>query len=182
MSNTGPLCRNAQSCIRTSSPASRRWHGQSLCPNCLVSLEIQPRWSGLLTSIVSDAHQKYSCTVRSIGGLQHLPPQMKNHGLNEEKPYRRKNNLSIELSDVNVWLVRILTTECKSLKRVETCQKNHFNFWLFVMLTHSSDLIFQTIFTLWIYIYIRVICSALNPWLFICIWMTSFLSRIWKDT
>ncbi len=99
------------------------------------------------------ACQKYSCTVRSIGGLWHSPPRMKNHGLNEEKPYRRKNNLSIESSEVSVWLVRILTTKCKSLKRVETCQKNHFNFWLFVVLTCSSDLIFQTIFTLWIYVY-----------------------------
>ncbi len=128
------------------------------------------------------ACQKYSCTVWSIGGLRHLPPLMKNHGLNEEKPYRRKNNLSIESSEVNVWLVWILPTKCKSLKRVETCQKNHFTFWLFIMLTCSSDLIFQMVFTLWIYIYIRVICSALNPWLFICIWMTSFLSRIWRDT
>ncbi len=42
-----------------------------------------------------------------------------------------KNNLSIESSEVNVWLVWILTTKRKSLKRVETCQKKHFNFWLF---------------------------------------------------
>jgi hypothetical protein len=124
--------------------------------------------------------QKYSCTVRSIGGLRHSPPWMKNHGLNEEKPYRRYNNLSIESSEVNVWLVWILTTKSKSLKRVETCQKDHFTFWLFVMLTRSSVLIFQTVFTLWIYIYIHVIFSTLNPWLFIRIWMMLFLSRIWK--
>jgi hypothetical protein len=99
------------------------------------------------------ARQKYSCTVRSISGLQHSPPQMKNHGFNEGKPYRRKNNLSIESSEVNMWLVRILTTKRKSLKRVETCQKKCFTFWLFVMLTRSSDLIFQMVFTLWIYIY-----------------------------
>jgi hypothetical protein len=42
-----------------------------------------------------------------------------------------KNNLSIESSEVNVWLVWILTTKRKSLKRVETCQKKHFTFWLF---------------------------------------------------
>ena len=77
-------------------------------------------------------------------------------------------------------LAWILTTKCKSLKRVETCQKDHFTFWLFVMLTRSSVLIFQTVFTLWIYIYIHVIFSTLNPWLFIRIWMMLFLSRIWK--
>jgi hypothetical protein len=32
------------------------------------------------------------------------------HGLNEEKTLKEKNDLSIELSEVNVWLVRILTT------------------------------------------------------------------------
>ncbi len=54
---------------------------------------------------------------------------MKNHhGLNEEKTLKEKN-LSTELSEVNVWLVWILTTKRKSLKRVETCQKKkHFNF------------------------------------------------------
>jgi hypothetical protein len=92
------------------------------------------QWSGLITRIASDlcqACQKYPCTVRSIFGLQHLPPRMKNHhGLNEEKNSYEKNNLSIESSDVNVWLVWILTTKHKSLKRVETCQK-HFNSWLF---------------------------------------------------
>ncbi len=93
-----------------------------------------------------------------------------------------KKNLSIELNEVNVWLVWILTTKCKSLKRVETCQKKHFTFWLFAMLTCSSDLILQTVFTLWIYIYIRLICSAFNPWLFIHLWMMLFLSRVWKDT
>ncbi len=35
-------------------------------------------------------------------------------------------------------------------------------------------------FTLWIYI--LLICFALKPWLFICIWMMSLLSRVWKDT
>ncbi len=48
-----------------------------------------------------------------------------------KKPYRRKNNLSIESSEVYVWLVWILTTKRKSLKRVETCQKKFFTFWLF---------------------------------------------------
>ncbi len=55
---------------------------------------------------------------------------------------------------MNVWLVWILSTKRKSLKRVETCQKKRFTFWLFAMLTHSSDLIFQMVFTLWIHIYL----------------------------
>jgi hypothetical protein len=55
-----------------------------------------------------------------------LPPRLKNHGLNEEKPYRKKNNLSIESNEVNVWLVWILTTKRKSLKRVETCHEKYF--------------------------------------------------------
>ncbi len=60
-------------------------------------------------------------------GLNGDTGALKNHELNEEKPYRKKN-LSIESSEVNVWLVWILTTKHKSLKRVETCQKKHFNF------------------------------------------------------
>ncbi len=55
---------------------------------------------------------------------------MKNHGLNEGKTLKEKK-LSIELSEMYVWLVWVLTTKRKSLKRVETCQKKHFNFWLF---------------------------------------------------
>ncbi len=93
-----------------------------------------------------------------------------------------KNNLSIEFSEVNVWLLWILTTNCKSLKRVETCQKKHFNFWLFFYVNLFFRINLQTVFTLWIYIYIFLICSALNRWLFIFIWMMLFWSRVWKDT
>ncbi len=94
-----------------------------------------------------------------------------------------KNNLSIESNEVNVWLVRLLTTKLKSLKRVETCHEKYFTLWLFLMLTCSSDSIFlNSFYSLDIYIYICVICSTLNYWLFICIWMTLFLSRVWKDT
>jgi hypothetical protein len=57
-----------------------------------------------------------------------LPPRMKSHGLNEEKTLYEKKVLSIESSEVYVWLVWILTTKCKSLKRVETCQKKFFTF------------------------------------------------------
>ncbi len=92
-----------------------------------------------------------------------------------------EKGLSIELSEVNLWLVWILTTKCKSLKRVETCQKKHFNSWLFFYV----NLFFQNQSSNSFYsldIYILLICSALNPWLFICIWMTLFWSRVWKDT
>jgi hypothetical protein len=37
-----------------------------------------------------------------------------------------KNNLSIELNEVNVRLVWILATKRKSLKKVETCHEKYF--------------------------------------------------------
>ena len=120
-----PACSPAQSCMQSSIETMRCW-AQHLRPDSAV-------WPVHMYCIwPCQARQKYSCTVRSIIGLQHLPPWMKNqHGLNEEKNPYRKNNLSIESSEVNVWLVWILTTKRKSLKRVETCQKKHFNSWLF---------------------------------------------------
>jgi hypothetical protein len=70
----------------------------------LISLEIKPRWSGLFSRIASDL------VGHGIIGLQHLPPRMKNqHGLNEQKTLQEKNNLSIESSEVHVWVVWILT-------------------------------------------------------------------------
>jgi hypothetical protein len=42
-----------------------------------------------------------------------------------KKTYGKKIT-SIELSEVYVWLVWILTTKCKSLMRVETCQEKYF--------------------------------------------------------
>jgi hypothetical protein len=60
--------------------------------------------SGPITCLASDlsrACRKYGCTVQCIIGLHHSPPQMKNqHRLNEEKTLIRKNDLSIEVSDV----------------------------------------------------------------------------------
>ncbi len=99
------------------------------------------------------ACQKYSCTLWSIGGLQHLPPQMKNHhGLNEEKTLLEKI-FSIELSEVYVWLVWILTTKCKSLKRVETCQEKYFTLWLFFYVNSFFRFDLQSVLLSW-YIYI----------------------------
>ncbi len=127
------------------------------------------------------ACQKYSCTVQSIGGLRHSPPRTKNHGLKEENTLLEKMT-SIELSEVYVWLVWILTTKHKSLMRVETCQEKYFTLWLFFYVNSLFRFNPQTVF-LSGYVYISVlICSALNPWLFIHIWMTLFLSRVWKDT
>ncbi len=57
-----------------------------------------------------------------------LAPTNEESWAHEEKTLWEKSNLSIELSEVYVWLVWILTTKCKSLKRVETCQKNFFTF------------------------------------------------------
>ncbi len=112
------------------SPALRQWCGKSLCPKL-------PHLFGNPALMVWPPHtccvwpcqvpKKYFCTVPSIISIRHLPPQMKYHGLNEEKTHLGKNNLSIELSEVNVWLVWILTTKGKSLTRVETCQKKAFH-------------------------------------------------------
>jgi hypothetical protein len=44
-----------------------------------------------------------------------LAPRMKHHGLNEEKNLIGKKQPSIELSEVYVWLVWILTTISVSL-------------------------------------------------------------------
>ncbi len=151
MSNTEHLRRNAQFCIRTSSPALRQWHGESL--PCLLGDPALIAWPPHTYCVWPCwAHQKYSCTERSMIGLCHLPPQMKNqHGLNEEKPYRKKN-LSIELSKVKVWLAWILTTKCKSLKRVETCQRSISISDCFAMLTCYFRINLQMVFTLQIYI------------------------------
>ncbi len=78
-------------------------------------------------------------------------------GSMRKKPYRRKITLYWVGWSVRVVSFWVLTTMRKSLKRVETCQNNHFIFWLFAMLTRFSDLIFQAVFTLWIYVYISVL-------------------------
>jgi hypothetical protein len=90
--------------------------------------------------------------------------------------------LSIESSDVGVWLVWILTTKCKSLKRVETCQKRAFHFisGCYVNPFFRFNLP-KSFYSLHVYMY-PLICSTLNPWLFICIWMMLLLSRTLKDT
>ncbi len=70
MSNIEHLCRNAQSCIRTSSPASRQWCGESL--PCLFGNPALMVWPPHTHRVwPCQARQKYSCTVRSIIGLQH---------------------------------------------------------------------------------------------------------------
>jgi hypothetical protein len=119
--------------------------------------------------------QKYSCTVRSIGGLRHLPPQMKNHGLNEEKKLQEKIT-SIELSEVYVWLVWILTDKHKSLKRVETCQEKYFTLWLFSMLTRSSDLIIKwCLLSGYIYISVQFVSHWTLDCSFVFEWRCSYL-------
>ncbi len=67
-----------------------------------------------------------------------------------KKPYRKKQ-FSIEPSEVNVCSVWILTTKRKSLKRVETCQKKHFNSWLFCCVNLLLELIFKRFYSLDIY-------------------------------
>ncbi len=60
-----------------------------------------------------------------LGGLRHSPPRMKNqHGLNEEKTFiGKKWSLNWVLVMWHVWLVRILTTKHKFLKRVKNLER-----------------------------------------------------------
>ncbi len=125
LSNTKHLCRNAQSCIRTSSPALRWWCGEPATS--------EP------DSVVWPYHKSSVWPLPGVPKVQfvsHLLPRMKNqHGLNEEKNLTKEKMIS-QLSWVmwHVWLVWVLTTKRKSLKRVETCQVKHFNSWLFILL------------------------------------------------
>jgi hypothetical protein len=137
-----------------SGPAVLR-QGNEMVNLYLVSLEIKPQWSGLLTCIASDLvkHAKILLYCTEYRRPTTLAPTNEELWAQWGKNLIGKNNLSIELSEVNVWLVWILTTKRKSLMRVETCQKKCFTFWLFAVLTCSSDLNFQTVFTLWIYMY-----------------------------
>jgi hypothetical protein len=139
---------NAYVGMQSCTPAMRWWWcvgSANSYPDEVLGSAPQTWLNGLALSHVSrltlSACQKYSCTVRSIGSLRHLPPELKNHGLNEENLIG-KNNHSIESNEVNVWLVWILTTKRKSLKRVETYHEKYFTLWLFVIWTRSSDLIF----------------------------------------
>ncbi len=120
LSNTDYLRRNAQSCIRTSSPASGPavlHQGNDAVNLPLLSLEIRTQWSGLLTCIASDLvrHAK-STTVRyDVIGLRHLPPRTKNQRrLNEAKTFSKGNISQLSWVTWNMWLVWILTTKCKT--------------------------------------------------------------------
>ncbi len=165
MSNTGPLRRNAQSCIRTSSPASRWWHGWSLCPNCLISLEIQPRWSGSLARLasgLSQAHQKYVCTVHLYAAYDTRPHEWRiivaQWG---KKPYRSKKMISrMSASDMShglVWCTHNLKR--KSLWEWRNSRAN-LDFTFIHSLSRSS----MNGFTLRMFILSPFFC--VEPWLF----------------
>ncbi len=63
--NTEHLCRNAQSCIRTSSPALRQWRGE-LSP-CLFGNPALMVWPPHRCCVwPCQRRQKYSCTVQSV--------------------------------------------------------------------------------------------------------------------
>ncbi len=93
-----------------------------------------------------------------------------------KKPYRKKNNLSIESSKVNVWLVWILTTKRKSLKRMETYQKRVFHFLTVCYVNSFFRFNLSNGFTPWIYIHIHLIvshwtldCSFVFEWCRCCL-------------
>ncbi len=110
--------------------------------------------SGLLTRITSDLVRRTKNTFVLYGvyaPYDTRPHEWRIMGLMRKKPYRKKIT-PIESSEVYVWLVWILTTKHKSLKRVETCQKKNFTFLLFAVLTRSFRINLQTVCTIWIYI------------------------------
>ncbi len=112
LSNTGHLRRNAV--LHPGDDMVIMWWACHLITQWGVGLNTSDltQRSSLVTRVASDlgrACQKYLCTVWSIIGLRYSPPRLKNqHGLNEEKTLKEKNDLSIESSEVNVWLDRIL--------------------------------------------------------------------------
>ncbi len=115
LSNTKRLCRNAV--LRQGDDVVLRWRTCHLitwwCGELTTSGLTQQ--SGLFTCIASDlgrAHQKYPCTVWGIIGLRHSPPQMKiSMGSMRKKPYKEKNDLSTESSEV----IRVVTLDTNNL-------------------------------------------------------------------
>ncbi len=132
-------------------------------------------WSGV---------PKYLCTTLSRQLTRHLPPQMKNqHGLNEEKTFiGKKWPLNWVLVMWHVWLVWILTTKCKSLKRVENLERYLIFSCPYLLILLIKQFLFCCVHLLLRFILQTVsfsgylsfsICSALNPdYLFTCLWMT----------
>ncbi len=85
------------------------------------------------------ARQEYSCTLWSIGGLKHLPPQMKHHGLNEEKPYRKK----IPLYWVE-WSVHVVSLDTNNRKHKSTSKsgeqvRRRWFLTLFLLVIYSTN-------------------------------------------
>ncbi len=136
---------NAYIGMQSCTPAMRWWWcvgSTNSYPDEVLGSTPQTWLNGLALSHVSCLTLSGApSTVRRIGGLRYSPPQLKNHGLNEEKPYRKKQPLYwVEWSERVVSLDT--NKQVKSLKRVETCHEKYFTLWLFSMLTRSSDLIF----------------------------------------
>ncbi len=116
------------------------------------------------------ARQNYSCTVRSIGGPSTRPHKWKIMGSMRKKPYRKKIT-SIELSEVYMWLVGILTTKRKSLMRVETCQEKYFTLWLFFYVNSFFRFNPQTVLlsgyiyiSIWFVLHWTLDCSFVFEW------------------
>jgi hypothetical protein len=125
-----------------------------------------------------------------LGGLRHSPPQMKNqYGLNEEKTFiGKKYSLYWVLVMQHVWLVWILPTKHKFLKRVENLERYvifscHYllilliNSFSFAVLTCHLDLIFKRFYSLDIYPFqfiphwTLIVCSFVFEWrIFLGIW------------
>ncbi len=133
-----------------------------------------------LTHLASDlgqARQKVRLYSTLVSSLHHLPPQMKNqHGLNEEKTFIGK------LVMWHVWLVWILTTKHKSLKRVENFETYVIFSCYYLLILLIKWLLFCCVHLLFRFILQKVLLSGylsssitlfrIEYWLFICLWMT----------
>jgi hypothetical protein len=88
----------------------------------LTSAECQPHMSSIWPWSSAPKVHLYNTF---LGVLRHLPPQMKKyHGLNEENTFiGKKLSLKWVLVMWHVWLVWILTTKHKSMKRVENFER-----------------------------------------------------------
>jgi hypothetical protein len=115
-------------------PALRRWRGYSATSylNKVLGSTPQTWLNGLALShvlyLTLSGMPKILLYCTEYNRPRTLAPTNEESWAQWGKNPYRKNNLSIESSEVNVWLVWILTTKRKSLKRVETCQKRAFHF------------------------------------------------------
>jgi hypothetical protein len=152
------------------SPPPQSWH--------LLDTTSELTSSGWhLTHLAFDlgqACQKVRLYGTFVSGLHHLPPQMKNqHRLNEEKTFvGKKWSLNWVPVMWHVWLVWILTTKHKTLKRVENFERYVICSCHYLLILLNTRFLFCCVYLLFRFIFqtdllsgylSSSICSTLNP-------------------